>query len=93
VKELRDIPTFRIWATTPSTRPGTGCLAPKGTPEPIVTKLRAVVNRCPMILLVDIIEKSGDQVIYADPETTKKNWQREYDTLYKLLERLEKTKK
>jgi hypothetical protein len=41
----------------------------------------------------DIIEKAGDQVNYSDPEKTKSHWQREYETLYTLLDRLEKTKK
>ena len=94
VKNYENIPTFKELGYNAVYSAWYGLLAPKGTPEPIVTKLRTVVKQVANDpAFVDIIEKSGDQVIYADPETTKKNWQREYDTLYKLLERLEKTKK
>ena len=42
---------------------------------------------------VDIIEKGGDLVDYADAETTMKNWHKEYDQIYPLIEALEKEKK
>ena len=42
---------------------------------------------------VDIIEKGGDLVDYADAETTRNNWLKEYNQLYPLVEALEKEKK
>ena len=42
---------------------------------------------------VDVIQKAGDEVDYADAETTRKAWGKEYERLQKLLSRMEKEKK
>ena len=95
VKNFEDVPTFKdlgypdivyySWY---------GLLAHKDTPAPIVEKLRKLVKDVtsdPAYL--DILEKAGDVVDYADAETTKRNWQKEYNQIYPLIEALEKEKK
>lgn len=42
---------------------------------------------------VDVIEKAGDEVDYADAESTRKAWGKEYERLQTLLSRMEKAKK
>ena len=39
---------------------------------------------------LNVLEKAGDVVDYADAETTRRNWQKEYKDLFALIEPLEK---
>jgi tripartite-type tricarboxylate transporter receptor subunit TctC len=94
VKNFENIPTFKELGYNALYSSWIGLLAPKGTPEPILAKLRTVVKQVSSDpAFVKIIENSGDQVSYADPEATMTGWQQEYERLYKVLERLEKVKK
>jgi tripartite-type tricarboxylate transporter receptor subunit TctC len=69
-------------------------VAPKGTPAPILESLRKLVRDVAHDpAFVNIIENAGDQVDYADPETLKKSWLKEYNQLYPLIEEVEKEKK
>jgi tripartite-type tricarboxylate transporter receptor subunit TctC len=69
-------------------------VAPKGTPAPIVERLRSLVKQVTGDpAFVDVIQKAGDEVDYADADTTKKAWGKEYERLQKLLARMEKEKK
>ena len=94
VKNYEDIPTFKELGYNVVYAPWFGMLAPKGTPPPIVEKLRTLVKQVTSdTAFIDIVEKIGDQVNYADAETLKKIIQKEYDEIHKLIERLEKEKK
>jgi tripartite-type tricarboxylate transporter receptor subunit TctC len=93
-KNYEDVPTFKELGYNVFHSSWVGMVAPKGTPAPIVEKLRTLVKQITSDpAFVDIIEKSGDEVDYADSETTRKEWQKEYERMYKLLERVEKEKK
>jgi tripartite-type tricarboxylate transporter receptor subunit TctC len=95
VKNFEDVPTFKdLGYPTIVYYSWYGLLAHKDTPAPILAKLRKLVKDVtsdPAYL--DVLEKAGDVVDYADAETTKKNWQREYNQIYPLIEELEKEKK
>jgi tripartite-type tricarboxylate transporter receptor subunit TctC len=94
IKNYEDVPTFKELGYNVVHSSWVGLVAPKGTPAPIVEKLRAVVRDVTQDpAFVDIIEKAGDEVAYADAEKTKKSWLKEYDRLYKLLEFMQKEKK
>jgi tripartite-type tricarboxylate transporter receptor subunit TctC len=93
-KNYEDVPTLKELGYNVFHSSWVGMVAPKGTPAPIVEKLRTLVKQVTSDpAFVDVIEKAGDEVDYADAETTRKNWQKEHDRLYKLLEQLEKEKK
>lgn len=95
IKDYEDVPTFvELGYPQITFYSWYGWIVHKDTPAPIVEKLRQLVrdvSHDPEF--VGIIEKGGDLVDYADAETTRKNWQKEYDQLYPLIEELEKEKK
>ena len=94
IKNYEDVPTFKEIGYNVVHSSWVGLVAPKGTQGPIVEKLRTVVkNVTHDPAFIDIIEKAGDEVAYADAEKTKKSWLNEYDRLYKLLESMQKEKK
>jgi tripartite-type tricarboxylate transporter receptor subunit TctC len=95
VKYFENIPTFKeLGYPNALYSSWIGLLAPKGTPEPILAKLRTVVKQVASDpAFIEVIEKSGDQVSYADAEMTLANWKEEDTRMYKLLERLEKGNK
>jgi tripartite-type tricarboxylate transporter receptor subunit TctC len=94
VKNLENVPTFKELGYNALYSSWIGLLAPKGVPEPILAKLRTVVKQVASDpAFAKIIEKSGDQVSYADPETTRSEWQQEYERMYPLFEHLEQAKK
>ena len=89
-----DVPTFKELGMNVFHSSWVGLVAPKGTPAPIVEKLRKLVKQVTSDpAFIDVIEKAGDEVDYADAEATRKAWGREYDRLKKLLERQPKEKK
>jgi len=94
-KFYEDIPTFaEIGHPKVVYSSWFGLVAPKGIPDPIVEKLRNLVKQVTNDpAFIKIIENAGEEVEYVDAETTKKAWHKEYDKLYKLLEKLEKGKK
>jgi tripartite-type tricarboxylate transporter receptor subunit TctC len=94
LKNYEDVPTFKELGYNVFHSSWVGMVAPKGTPAPIVEKLRMLVKQVTSDpAFVDVIEKAGDEVDYADAETTRKAWGKEYERLQKLLSRMEKEKK
>ncbi len=89
-----EVPTFKELGYNVVYSAWFGLLAPKDTPPSVVEKLRNLVKQVTSDpAFIDVIDKVGDQVNYADAETTKKSWDKEYHKMLKLLERLEKEKK
>jgi tripartite-type tricarboxylate transporter receptor subunit TctC len=89
-----DVPTFKELGYDVVYSAWFGLSAQKETPSPIVEKLRNLVKQVSSDpAFMDVIDKVGDQVNYADAETTKKNWDEEYHKMLELLGRLEKEKK
>jgi tripartite-type tricarboxylate transporter receptor subunit TctC len=82
VKNFEDVPTFKELGYPNITfYSWYGLLAHKDTPAPILEKLRKLVRDVtsdPAYL--DVLEKAGDLVDYADAETTKKAWQKDRNT-------------
>jgi tripartite-type tricarboxylate transporter receptor subunit TctC len=95
IKGYEDIPTFKELGYPNLTfYAWYGLIAHKDTPAPILEKLRNLVKAVSDDpAFVNIIEKGGDIVEYADAEKAKENWQKEYTQLYPLVEALEKEKK
>ncbi len=94
LKNYEEVPTFKELGYNVFHSSWVGMVAPKGTPAPIVERLRALVKQVTSDpVFVDVIEKAGDEVDYADAETTRKAWGTEYERLQKLLSRMEKEKK
>ena len=95
IKNFEDVPTFKeLGYPNLAFYSWYGWIVHKDTPAPILEKLRQLVKDVSNDLaFVDIIEKGGDLVDYADAETTRKNWLKEYDQLYPLIEALEKEKR
>jgi tripartite-type tricarboxylate transporter receptor subunit TctC len=94
LKNYEDVPTFKELGYNVFHSSWVGMVAPKGTPAPIVERLRTLVKQVTSDpAFVDVIEKAGDEVDYADSETTRKAWSKEYERLQKLLSRMEKEKK
>jgi tripartite-type tricarboxylate transporter receptor subunit TctC len=95
IKDYEDVPTFKELGYPNLTfYSWYGWIAHKDTPAPILDKLRQLVKEVTQDpAFVDIIEKGGDLVDFADAETTRKNWLKEYDQLYPLIEALEKEKR
>lgn len=94
LKNYEDVPTFKELGYNVFHSSWVGMVAPKGTPAPIVERLRTLVKQVTSDpAFVDVIEKAGDEVAYADAETTRKAWGKEYERLQKLLSRMEKEKK
>lgn len=94
LKNYEDVPTFKELGYNVYHSSWVGMVAPKGTPAPIVERLRTLVKQVTSDpAFVDVIEKAGDEVDYADAETTRKAWGKEYERLQKLLSRIEREKK
>jgi len=95
VKSFEDVPTFKELGYPNITfYSWYGWIAHKNTPAPILEKLRKLVKDVTQDpAFMSMMEKAGDIVDYADAETTKKNWLKEYDQLYPLIQELEKEKK
>lgn len=94
MKNYEDVPTFKELGYNVFHSSWVGMVAPKGTPAPIVEKLRTLVKQVTGDpAFVDVIQKAGDEVDYADAETTRKAWGKEYERLQTLLSRMEKAKK
>ena len=94
MKNYEDVPTFKELGYNVFHSSWVGMVAPKGTPAPIVEKLRILVKQVTSDpAFVDVIEKAGDEVDYADAESTRKAWGKEYERLQTLLSRMEKEKK
>jgi tripartite-type tricarboxylate transporter receptor subunit TctC len=94
LKNYEDVPTLKELGYNVFHSSWVGMVAPKGTPAPIVERLRTLMKQASGDpAFVDVIEKAGDEVDYADAETTRKAWGREYERLQKLLSRVEKEKK
>lgn len=94
LKNYEDVPTFKELGYNVFHSSWVGMVAPKGTPAPIVERLRTLVKQVSVDpTFVDVIEKAGDEVAYADAETTRKAWGKEYERLQKLLSRMEREKK
>ncbi len=94
VKNYEDVPTMKELGYNVFYAAWVGLVAPKGTPAPILESLRKLVRDVAHDpAFVNIIENAGDQVDYADPETLKKSWLKEYNQLYPLIEEVEKEKK
>lgn len=94
MKNYEDVPTFKELGYNVFHSSWVGLVAPKGTPAPIVEKLRTLVKQVTGDpAFKDVIEKAGDEVDYADAETTRKAWGKEYERLQNLLSRMEKEKK
>jgi tripartite-type tricarboxylate transporter receptor subunit TctC len=94
VKYYEDVPTMKELGYNVVYGAWVGLVAPKGTPAPILESLRKLVRDVAHDpAFVNIIENAGDQVDYADPETLKKSWLKEYNQLYPLIEEVEKEKK
>ncbi|MHB9096933.1 MAG: tripartite tricarboxylate transporter substrate binding protein [Syntrophales bacterium] len=94
LKNYEDVPTFKELGYNVFHSSWVGLVAPKGTPAPIVERLRTLVKQATADpAFVDVIEKAGDEVDYADAETTRNAWGKEYERLQKLLSRMEKAKK
>jgi tripartite-type tricarboxylate transporter receptor subunit TctC len=94
LKNYEEIPTLKELGYNVFHSSWVGLVAPKGTPAPIVEKLRTVVKQITADpAFREVIEKAGDEVNYADPESTQKAWKAEYERLEKLLSGLHKEKK
>jgi tripartite-type tricarboxylate transporter receptor subunit TctC len=94
LKNYEDVPTFKELGYNVFHSSWVGMVAPKETPAPIVEKLRTLVKQVTSDpAFVNVIEKAGDEVEYADAETTRKAWGDEYERLQKLLSRMEEAKK
>ncbi len=94
LKNYEDVPTFKELGYNVFHSSWVGMVAPKGTPAPIVERLRTLVKQVTADpAFVDVIVKAGDEVEYADAEATKKAWGKEYERLQNLLSRMEKVKK
>lgn len=94
LKGYEDVPTFKELGYNVFHSSWVGMVAPKGTPAPIVEKLRTLVKQVTADpAFVDVIQKAGDEVDYADADATRKAWGKEYERLQKLLARMEKEKK
>ncbi len=94
LKNYEDVPTLKELGYNVFHSSWVGMVAPKGTPAPIVEKLRTLVKQVTSDPdFVNVIEKAGDEVEYADAETTRKAWGEEYERLQKLLSRMEQAKK
>ena len=71
-KNYEDIPTFKELGYDVVCSSWFGLLAPKGTPVPIAEKLQILVKQVTSDpSFRELLEKAGDQVSYADAETTK----------------------
>jgi tripartite-type tricarboxylate transporter receptor subunit TctC len=93
-KNYEDIPTFKELGYDVVCSSWFGLLAPKGTPALIAEKLQSLVKQVTSDpSFRDPLEKAGDLVSYADPDTTKKGLQEEYNKFYKIMEKQEKEKK
>jgi len=93
LKGYEDVPTFKELGYNVFHSSWVGLVAPKATPAPIVEKLRTLVKQVTKDpAFVDVIEKAGDEVDYADAEKTRQAWSKEYERLQKLLSRMEKQK-
>jgi tripartite-type tricarboxylate transporter receptor subunit TctC len=95
VKNFEDVPTFGdLGFKNVTYYAWVGLVAPKNTPSPILERLQKLVKDVAYDpAFVSIIENAGDQVDYADAETLRRAWQKEYDQLYPLIEAVEKEKK
>ncbi|MFZ4441249.1 MAG: tripartite tricarboxylate transporter substrate binding protein [Syntrophales bacterium] len=94
LKNYEEVPTFKELGYNVFHSSWVGMVAPKGTPAPIVERLRTLVKQVTSDpVFVDVIEKAGDEVDYADAETTRRVWGKEYERLQKLLSLMEKEKK
>lgn len=95
IKNFEDIPTFiELGYPNITFYSWYGWIAHKDTPAPIVEKLTKLVKDVTHDpAFISMMEKSGDIVDYADPETLKKDWQKEYKQLYPLIDELEKEKR
>jgi len=94
LKNYEDVPTLKELGYNVFHSSWVGMVAPKGTSAPVVEKLRTLVKQVSADpAFVSVIEKAGDEVDYADAETTRKAWTKEYERLQKLLLPMEKEKK
>ena len=94
LKNYEDVPTFKELGYNVFHSSWVGLVAPKGTPAPIVEKLRTLVKQVTADpAFTGVIEKAGDEVDYADAEATQKAWKAEYDRLQKLLANIPREKK
>lgn len=94
VKNYEEVPTLKELGYNITYYAWVGLLAPGDTPAPTLERLRKLVKDVSQdAAFVDIIEKAGDLVDYADAETLKNTWVKEYRELYPLIEALEKEKK
>jgi len=85
IKSLPDVPTTRELGLSAEHLTWTGILAPKGTPEPIVDKLKetlakAAVDRS----FMSALETAGDEVRYMDGPELAKFWEVETERITKL---------
>jgi tripartite-type tricarboxylate transporter receptor subunit TctC len=94
LKNYEDVPTFKELGYDVFHSSWVGLVAPKGTPAPVVEKLKTLVKQITADpAFKGVIEKAGDEVDYADAATTQKAWKAEYDRLQKLMANIPREKK
>jgi tripartite-type tricarboxylate transporter receptor subunit TctC len=75
LQSIPDIPTVKELGIDAEYQAWIGIMAPKGTPEPIVKKLREVLeNAVKDKAFIDTIEAAGEVVHYMNHEELAKYW-------------------
>jgi len=90
-KSIPEIPSVKELGIDAEYQAWIGILAPKGTPEPIVKKLREVLaNAVKDKTFIDTIETAGEVVHYMNHEELAKYWDNESGKIAKIWAQLRK---
>lgn len=91
-QQLPDVPSMQEIGLDVDYLPWTGLLAPEGTPEPVLLRLRAAAAEAvanPAFLAM--VEKSGGTLAYLDAAEFQKFWSGEIGRLNDVIKRIGKT--
>ena len=91
LKSIPEIPSVKELGIDAEYQAWIGIMAPKGTPEPIVKKLREVLaNAVKDKTFIDTIETAGEVVHYMNHEELAKYWDNESGKIAKIWAQLRK---
>jgi len=91
LKSVPEIPSVKELGVDAEYQAWIGIMAPKGTPAPIVTRLREVLATVVKDkTFIDTIENAGEVVHYMSPDELSKYWDDETKKVAKIWAQLEK---
>lgn len=91
IKSIPEVPTVKELGVNAEYNAWIGLLVPKGTPAPIVTKLReALALAVKDTKMIDTVEAAGESVHYMNHEELAKFWDNESGKVAKIWAQLPK---